>query len=102
LPLSDDIDVDLLISKLAGPLEPAARAAFRRAAEEALARVPCMGPGSAYRAVAVLQRAFFDPPDDHRATWDILHKGHNSKLAQGPPLEHGRDKRFTRHLRLAR
>jgi hypothetical protein len=34
----DDLDPDALISRLAGPLSPPARAAFRRAAEDALAR----------------------------------------------------------------
>jgi hypothetical protein len=102
LPIPDDADPDILISRLAGPLEPAARVAFRRAAEEALARVPCMGAGAAYRAVAVLQRDYFDPPGDHRAGWDISREHHASKLKQEPPIEHGRDFRFTRHLRLAR
>jgi hypothetical protein len=34
----DDLDCDALISGLAGPLSPPDRIAFRRAAEEALAR----------------------------------------------------------------
>jgi hypothetical protein len=102
LPLSDDADPDTLISRLAGPLPLDARAAFRQAAEAALAQVPCWGEGAAYRAVSVLQRDYFVPPDDHRATWDITHEAHNSKLTRAPPLEHGRDRRFTRHLRLAR
>jgi hypothetical protein len=105
MPISDDADPDILISHLAGPLEPAARDAFRRAAEEALARVPCWGEGAIYRAVAVLQRQYFDPPDDRRAGWDIGQDSRSSrpnKLTQEPPIEHGRDFRFTRHLRLAR
>jgi hypothetical protein len=88
--LSDDIDPDILISRLAGPLAPADRDAFRRAAEEALARVPCWGEGAIYRAVAVLQRAYFTPPDDRRAGWDIEHEYHASKLKQGPPIERSR------------
>ena len=64
-------DVEHLISRLAGPLSPRDRAAFRRAAEDALARVPCWGEGAVYRAVASLQRAFRDPPTDGRAHWDI-------------------------------
>jgi hypothetical protein len=91
-----------LISRLAGPLPLDARAAFRQAAEEALARVPCWGEGAAYRAVSVLQRNYFVPPDDHRATWDITFAPRVSKLIEAPPLEHGRDLRFTRHLRLTR
>jgi hypothetical protein len=52
----NDLDPDALISRLAGPLSPPARAAFRAAAEDALARVPCWGEGAVYRAVAGLQR----------------------------------------------
>ncbi len=97
--ISDDVDPDLLISRLAGPLAPADREAFRRAAEAALARVPCWGEGAVYRAVAILQRDYFVPPDDTRAHWDISQERHASKLAQAPPIERDRDRRFTRHLR---
>jgi hypothetical protein len=100
--ISDDVDPDLLISRLAGPLAPADREAFRRAAEAALARVPCWGEGAVYRAVAILQRDYFVPPTDDRAHWDISQERHSSKLTQAPPIDHGRDLRFTRHLRLAR
>jgi hypothetical protein len=102
VPILDDADPDILILRLAGPLPLDARAAFRQAAEAALAQIPCWGEGAAYRAVAVLQRDYFVPPDDHRATWDITHEGHASKLTREPPLEHGRDRRVTRHLRLTR
>ena len=56
--IPDDVDPDALISRLAGPLSAADRAAFRRAAEDALSRIPCWGEGAVYRAVASLQRAF--------------------------------------------
>jgi hypothetical protein len=103
LPLSDDADPDILISRLAGPLPLDARAAFRQAAEAALACVPCWGEGAAYRAVAVLQRSFFVPPSDDRAGWDITQARHGtSKLTQAPPIERGRDLRVTHHLRLTR
>jgi hypothetical protein len=102
VPFFDDADPDTLISRLAGPLAPADRVAFRRAAEDALSRVPCWGEGAVYRAVAVLQRQYFIPPDDRRAAWDIEQDCRPSKLTQGPPIEHGRDLRFTRHLRLTR
>jgi len=69
--ITDDLDSDALISRLAGPLSPPARAAFRAAAEDALTRVACWGEGAVYRAVASLQRAFFDPPSDARALWGI-------------------------------
>jgi hypothetical protein len=101
---SDDADPDILISRLAGPLAtPADRAAFRRAAEAALACVPCWGEGAAYRAVSVLQREYFDPPSDLRMGWDIEREiFRSSKLRAAPPLEHGRDRRFTRHPRPTR
>ena len=69
--ITDDLDPDVLISRLAGPLSPPDRIAFRRAAEDALSRMPRWGEGAVYRAVAGLQRAFFDPPSDGRAHWDI-------------------------------
>ena len=97
-----DVDPDILLSRLAGPLAPDVRQAFRRAAEDALTRVPCQGEGAIYRAIAPLQRAYFDPPDDHRASWDITQGRHSSKLTREPPIEHGRDLRFSRHLRLTR
>jgi hypothetical protein len=52
---SYDLDPEPLISRLAGPLSPADRQAFREAALDALT-VPCAGEGSVYRAVAALQR----------------------------------------------
>jgi hypothetical protein len=85
--LPDDADPDALITRLAGPLLPADRAAFRAAAEAALAGISCSGPGAAYRVVAALQRAYFDPPPDRYA-----HAGPRprpSKLSNGPPI--GRD-----------
>jgi hypothetical protein len=101
--ISADVDVDLLIARLAGPLTFHAGQAFRRAAEEALARVPCLGEGAVYRAIAPLQRAFFDPPDDHRAAWDITYErtrasSRTSKLIAAPAIEH--DRRRRRQLRV--
>ena len=65
MPIPDDVDPDLLISRLAGPLAPDMRQAFRRAAEDALARVPCQAkvPLSGRRPAAA---GLFDPPDDRR------------------------------------
>ena len=42
----DDVDPEPLISRLAGPLLPADRQAFREAALDALTRVPCWGEGA--------------------------------------------------------
>ena len=92
-----DIDPEFLISRLAGPLAPADRFAFRKAAEEALARVPCWGEGAVYRAVAVLQRDYFVPPVE---TFEHQER-RASKLAQAPPIEQNFDRRF-RHPTLAR
>jgi hypothetical protein len=102
MPISDDADPDILISRLAGPLEPAARAAFRRAAQEALAQVPCAGEGAIYRAIAPLQRVYFDPPTDGRAHWDIEQELRHSKLRDAPPIKHGGDLRHVRYRKHVR
>ena len=94
-------DVEQLISRLAGPVSPRDRAAFRRAAEDALARVPCWGEGAVYRAVASLQRSFFAPPADGRALWDIEQELGPSKLKSAPPIEHGGDRRHVRYRKHA-
>jgi hypothetical protein len=101
--MSDDTDPEVLISRLAGPLAPVDRAAFRRAAEDALTRVPCWGEGAIYRAVSVLQRTYFAPPDERRANWDIEHelgRLSTSKLANRPPLAHAGDQRAVRYRKL--
>jgi hypothetical protein len=96
-------DVEQLISRLAGPLSPRDRAAFRRAAEDALSRVPCWGEGAIYRVVAGLQRTFFDPPTDGRAHWDIEQEfSHASKLKAGPAIGYGGDLRHVRYRKSAR
>jgi len=61
---SYDPDLDALISRLAGPLLPADRAAFRAAAESALAG--CSGEGIAYRTLRDVWRGYFHPPPDPR------------------------------------
>ena len=82
--LSDDDDVEQLIARLAGPLAPLDRIAFRRAAEDALSRVPCWGEGAVYRAVAALQRSFFSPPDTR---YDLRRDGvRNNKLTNAAPI----------------
>src|SRR5262249_32292364 len=98
----NDLDPDALISRLAGPLSPADRAAFRAAAEDALTRVPCWGEGAIYRAVASLQRTFRDPPSDRNAHWDIDQEFGPSKLRDGPAIEYGGDLRRVRYRKHAR
>jgi hypothetical protein len=100
--ITDDLDCDALISRLAGPSAPRDRAAFRRAAEEALTRVPCWGEGAVYRAVAGLQRAFFDPPSDGRSMWHIQQELRPTKLKSAPPIEYGGDLRHVRYRKPAR
>jgi hypothetical protein len=102
MPIPDDADPDILISRLAGPLEPTARAAFRRAAEAALAALPCAGEGIIYRIVAPLQRAYFDPPDDRRAGWHIEQDYRPSKLKQASSIEYGGDLRHVRYRQRVR
>jgi hypothetical protein len=65
--------------------------------------VPCWGEGAVYRAVASLQRAFFDPPADGRAHWDIGQElAHASKLKAAPAIEYGGDGRDVRYRKHAR
>ena len=97
-----DLDPDALISRLAGPLSPPNRAAFRAAAEDALTRIPCWGEGAIYRAVASLQRAFFDPPPDGHTHWDIEQELRPTKLKSAPPIEYGGDLRHVRYRKPAR
>ena len=100
--IDNDLDCEQLIARLAGPLLPADRAAFRRAAEDALARVPCWGEGAVYRAVASLQRTFFNPPTESRAHWDIEQELRPTKLKSAPPIEYGGDLRRVRYHKQAR
>jgi hypothetical protein len=103
VPIPDDADPDTLISHLAGPLPLDARSAFRAAAEAALAQIPagCWGEGVIYRAIAALQRDYFIPPDDHRASWDISQESRASKLRSAPAIGYGRARDSTRRLRVA-
>jgi len=99
MPIPDDADPDVLISRLAGGLAPPDRDAFRRAAETALAQLPCAGEGLAYRTVAMLWRSYFHPPAD--ASFDVSHE-RRSKLTNKPPIEYGGDLRrvrYRKHLR---
>jgi hypothetical protein len=94
--LPDDIDPEFLISHLAGPLSPSDRAAFRRAAEDALTRVPCWGEGAVYRTIAALQRGYFHPPPDERMPSGPRHQ-RASKLIDAPAIGYGGDLRHVRY-----
>jgi hypothetical protein len=50
--------------------------------------------------VASLQRAFFDPPTDCRAHWDIERElSRASKLKTAPAIEYGGDLRYRKQAR---
>jgi hypothetical protein len=100
--IDHDLDCDALISRLASPLAPSDRVAFRRAAEDAIARVPCWGEGAVYRAVAELQRAYFRPPTEGRAHWDIQQELRPTKLKNEPPIEYPGDGRVARYRKRGR
>jgi hypothetical protein len=91
------LDYDALISRLAGPLSPPDRVAFRCGAEEVFSKVPCWGEGAVYRTVAALQRRFFDPPTFGRAHWDIGHEARPSRLKSAAPIAHAGDGRVVRY-----
>jgi hypothetical protein len=78
-------DIELLISRLSGPLDPADRPLFRRAAEAALAGSACWGEGQIYRTVTALWRGYFHPPPDMRH--EIGQRArHSNKLINQPPI----------------
>jgi hypothetical protein len=61
---STDADVEHLISRLSGPLDPGDRSAFRQAAERALGAPGCWGEGLVYRTLLPVWRGYFHPPPD--------------------------------------
>src|SRR5262245_45664933 len=86
--ISDDTDVDSLITRLSRPIPAADRERFAAAARTALADMPVHGPGSNFRALRDLQRLYFHPPTDGRALWDIEQELRPSKLRDGPAIEY--------------
>ena len=79
-------DVDLLLSELSASLAPPQYAAVLVAARAALANVPCLGPGNAFRLLATLQRSYFDPPPDARHANLGARHYRPSKLTAAPPI----------------
>ena len=73
---STDADVELLISRLSGPLDPGDRSAFRQAAERAL--------GLVYRTLLPLWRGYFHPPPDDNCGAREQRRG--SKLIDRAPI----------------
>jgi hypothetical protein len=83
--ISDIDDVELLVSELSASLAPPQRHAFLAAARVALADIPCLGPGIAFRTLAELQKkGFWDPPPDTRSLAGPRHNG--SKLVRAEPI----------------
>ena len=79
-------DVDLLLSELSASLSPPQYSAFIAAARAALEGITCLGPGAAYRALAPLQKFYFDPPPDARHANLGARHHRASKLAAAPPI----------------
>ena len=101
VPLTVSMDAEDLIAHLSGGLAPQDRAAFRRAAENAMATSPdCSGEGAAYRVIARLWRNYFHPPADTTDNSWERHKGHSSKMIAGPAL--GRTTECPRKPRIVR
>ena len=79
-------EIDHLLCELGASLAPPQRAAFEAAARDALAATNCSGCGAAYRVLAPLQRAFWDPPaDDRQANTGARHY-RVTKLQSAPPI----------------
>jgi len=74
-------EIDELVLQLAASLEPTQHHAFIAAARTALAGIPCIGPGSAYRVLGPIQRQSFDPPSDARAIAGPHHNRGNKLYA---------------------
>jgi len=63
-------DAEDLIARLSQGLDPADRAAFRKAAESTMASSPeYSGEGSTYRVIAKLWRSYFYPPTVEETGW---------------------------------
>jgi hypothetical protein len=91
-------DVELLIFELSASLVPPQRYAFLAAARAVLGAAGCSGCGAAYRLLAPLQRAYWDPPAGDRVANTGARHHRSSKLADGPPIGEVREDRARRAL----
>src|SRR5215510_7526788 len=91
-------EIDALLIELAASLVPPQRAAFEAAARAALATAGCSGCGAAYRVLAPLQRAYWDPPPDDRLAHAGARHQRRSKLAEAEPIGEVREDRARRAL----
>jgi hypothetical protein len=78
MPIPDEIE--WLLVELSASLSPPRYSAFHTAARAALAGIPCLGVGLAYRVLADLQRAHWDPPPSGQADAIPRHYFARSKL----------------------
>ena len=62
-------EVDDLIARLEGALDPIGRAGFRAAAEADMP-VALRGPGSIYRELEKVWRPYFHPPSGVESSWE--------------------------------
>jgi len=76
-------EIDALVCELGASLPRSQRAGFEAAAYRVLADIPHLGPGSAWRALAQLQRDWFVPVPDQRAGEP---RHYSSKLKQAEPI----------------
>src|SRR5262245_61570875 len=90
---AEDAAAEDLISHLSRALSPADRAAFRQAAENALATSsPCWGEGSIHRTVVAIWRIYFHPPRevDRGTTWTSGQKQSSKLIVDGAKDGHTR------------
>jgi hypothetical protein len=89
-----DVDAEDLIARLSGGLSPADRAAFRKAAESAVASSPdCSGEGSTYRVITKLWRQYFHPPADTADSgWYTTKTQQNKLIRDESPRPDSRDR----------
>jgi hypothetical protein len=78
-------EVDVLLNQLAASLTRSRHDAFLDAARTALAGIPCLGEGLAYRILVPIQHRFFDAPLDTRVAAGPRHHRPN-KLNTKPAI----------------
>jgi hypothetical protein len=75
-----DSELDAVMNA-ARPLQPRDRDAFLRDVANELAAVPVLGDGAVHRAIAVVQRRHWDPPDLSRTA----RQGSTRERGEGGP-----------------
>jgi hypothetical protein len=80
------LDIDALIAHFGRPLPADRRDAFCQAAEDALSRLHCPGPGLVHRTLAELLGEYFVPVGNTGTGSAHQHRRRDSKLASATPL----------------